>query len=87
MNDESLIEYPCRFPIKIMGKATADLKMAIDTIVSAHVPDGDLIELTVRDSGKENYHAYTVIITATSREQLDDIYIALTDCEHVIMAL
>lgn len=87
MNDESLIEYPCQFPIKIMGKASSELQIAVTEIIEKHVPEGDIIEIRHRDSKGNNYHAYTVTITATSREQLDNIYIALTENEHVLFAL
>ncbi len=87
MNEESLIEFPCEFPIKIMGKATIELKISLTEIIATHVPESDIIEITQRDSKKNNYHAYTVTITATSREQLDNIYIALSANEHVLMAL
>jgi putative lipoic acid-binding regulatory protein len=89
MNDkeETLFEFPCEFPIKIMGKANDRFEIEVAQIIRKHVADLGESAIKRRESAKSNYAALTVTITATSREQLDAIYIDLTASEHVIMAL
>ena len=80
---ESLIEYPCQFPIKVMGIAGDELEIAVLEIFRRHVPDIAEDSIRQRPSSKGTYMALTVTITATSREQLDALYMELTSCEHV----
>ena len=85
--EESLFEFPCEFPIKAMGKADCELDITVVKIIRRHAPDISEGKIHTRDSKQGNYTAVTVIVTATSREQLDAIYQDLVDCEDVIMAL
>lgn len=75
--EDSLIEYPCEFPIKVMGKTHPDLASTITKLVQQHDPSFDADKLETRPSGKGNYTALTYRINAVSREQLDDLYKAL----------
>ena len=83
---DTLLEFPCRFPIKAIGRGD-DLVGQVYTLIRAHVPDLSEDALTTRPSGKGNFMAVTVTITATSQAQLDAIYHELTVCEQVLMAL
>lgn len=85
--DQSLIEYPCDFPIKIMGKADGELEQTVIAIFRRHCPDLGEGAISSRSSKGGNYLALTVTIRATSREQLDNIYRELSACEQVLMAL
>lgn len=85
--DQTLFEFPCEFPIKVMGKASDEFEIAVAQIIRKHVTDLGEAAIKRRESARSNYAALTVTITATSREQLDAIYIDLTASEHVIMAL
>lgn len=75
---ESLIEYPCAFPLKIMGKAEDALAEAVLAIVRRHDPgfEGSTMEMRASSGGK--YISLTCTITATSRPQLDALYRELT---------
>ncbi len=75
---ESLIEYPSQFPIKVMGPKVEGFVHAVTTIASQFDPTFDAATVELRDSSKGNYLGVTVTVTATSREQLDDLYRALT---------
>lgn len=75
---ESLIRYPCSFPIKIMGPRVDGFAEAISALVREHAPDFDPASLEMRPSRNGNYLGLTVTITATSRQQLDGLYLALT---------
>ncbi|MDN7971009.1 YbeD family protein [Burkholderia multivorans] len=75
---ESLLEFPCDFPIKIMGKAHPEFKDTIFKVVSVHDNEIDLEKIEERASSGGNYTGLTVTVRATSQEQLDNIYRALT---------
>ncbi len=85
--EETLFEFPCKFPIKVMGKVGAGFHQQVIDIVQRHAPELDEASVTSRMSGNKNYVSITVTIMATSREQLDNIYLDLTACPAVIMAL
>lgn len=75
---ESLIEYPCAFPIKVMGVKDPGFAPAIVTVAQAHDPAFDPAMIELRESSGGKYQSITLTITATSRQQLDDLYRALT---------
>ena len=75
---DSLIEYPSKFPIKVMGAKADGFVHAITQIAERFDPDFDASTVELRPSSAGNYLGVTITVTATSREQLDDIYRALT---------
>lgn len=83
----SLIEYPCAFPIKIMGKNQAGFAQAVMQIVMRHAPDFDPASMEMKSSKKGKYLSLTCIIQATSRDQLDELYRELCDHPTVVMVL
>jgi putative lipoic acid-binding regulatory protein len=83
----SLIEYPCDFPLKIMGKTQAGFAQAILGIVREHAPDFDGATMEMKTSKGGKYLSITCTIRATSRQQLDDLYRALCDHPMVVMVL
>jgi putative lipoic acid-binding regulatory protein len=85
--EPSLIEYPCSFPIKIMGKSQAGFAQAMMQIVMRHAPDFDPANMEMKSSKKGKYLSLTCIIQATSRVQLDDLYRELCDHPMVVMVL
>lgn len=87
MPEESLLEFPCNFPIKAMGEARDDFAQAMIAVVQAHVPDFDAATVEMRTSGKGNYLAITCTIRATSREQLDNLYRDLSSHPYVKIVL
>jgi putative lipoic acid-binding regulatory protein len=87
MSEESLFDFPCEFPIKVMGHSSDTLEAEIVTIVRQHVPDLAEGAVRSRSSGKGNYTALTLTINATSKAQLDDIYRSLNAHEAVVMTL
>lgn len=84
---DSLLEFPCRFPIKAMGRSTAEFEGIVRDIIFAHAELYAGEELRVTPSRAGNFVSVTAVIEARSRAQLDTIYQALTDCEQVLMAL
>lgn len=75
---DSLIEYPSRFPIKVMGAKAEGFVGAITHIAKQFDPSFDAAGVELRDSSSGNYLGITITITATSREQLDELYRALS---------
>lgn len=75
---QSLLEFPTDFPIKIMGKSVDGFAQAILDVVLIHAPDFDSASMEMRASRGGNYLALTCTIRATSREQLDALYRDLT---------
>ena len=75
---DSLIEYPSRFPIKVMGAKVDGFVHAVTQIARQFDPGFDASTVELRDSKAGNYLGITITITATSREQLDELYRALS---------
>lgn len=84
---ETQLEFPCEFPIKVMGKTHEEFEIEVIAIISKHVPDLAENALAIRPSKEGTYTAITATITAISQEQLDNIYRELSAHERVIMAL
>jgi len=84
---ESLIDYPSDFPIKIMGTSHVDFAATMVELIIVHDPDFHAGKLEIRASSKGNYLGLTATVRATSREQLDNIYRALTSHPMVKVAL
>ena len=75
---ESLIEYPSLFPIKVMGHKVDGLVHAISMIAQQFDPAFDAKTIELRESKGGNYLGVTITVTATSREQLDELYRTLS---------
>lgn len=76
--EESLIEYPSRFPIKVMGANVAGFAEAVVSVAQQFDPDFDAATVEKRPSSGGNYLGVTITITATSRAQLDELYRTLS---------
>lgn len=87
MTEETLLEFPCDFPLKIMGRMEPGFAQDVVTIVKRHVPDFEESSVSMRPSSKKNYLSLTCVIKATSRLQLDDLYRDLCDHPQVVMVL
>ena len=75
---ESLIEYPSLFPIKVMGEKVDGFVHAMTAIAAQFDPSFDASAIELRESKGGKYLGVTVTITATSREQLDELYRTLS---------
>jgi uncharacterized protein len=85
--DDSLIEYPSDFPIKILGHTRDGFAQAVLEIVRRHAPDFDAAGVEMKTSKKGKYLSLTCVIRATSRAQLDALYRELCDHPMVVMVL
>ena len=84
---ESLLEFPCDFPIKVMGRSDSGFEAVALGIVRHHVPDFEADNMHTAASRNGNYLSVTFTVRASSRGQLDDLYRGLTACEAVLMVL
>ena len=71
---DSLIEYPCDFPIKVMGAMQDAFAQTMVEVVKRHDPEFHAGKMEMRPSSKGTYLSLTVTVRATSREQLDNLY-------------
>ncbi len=85
-NDETLLKFPCRFPIKAMGKGVIGLESTVIEIVRKHAPDLGSEDVRIKPSRNGRYISVTVNINATSKAQLDNIYLGLTSHPDILMA-
>jgi len=81
----SPIQYPCEFPIKIMGKSHKDFIPAVVTIVKQHAPDFDETSMEIKASTNKTYSSITCTFHATSKTQLDALYQEL--CSHPMVSV
>ena len=85
--EDSLIDYPCDFPIKIFGQSQQGFVQAVIEVVSHHDPDFQAGSIQTKSSSKARYVSLTCTVHATSREQLDALYQELCDHPMVVMVL
>lgn len=75
---DTLLEFPCDFPLKIMGERHDDFAQVVVEVVLRHAPDFDPATLGMRPSSGGRYIGLTVTIRATSKDQLDALYSELS---------
>ena len=76
--EPSLIDYPSQFPIKVMGLNVDGFVHAMVTVARQFDPTFDAASVELRPSKADKYLGVTLIVTATSREQLDELYRTLS---------
>lgn len=86
-HEESLIVYPCSFPIKVMGLKHDLLLPTVTKIAHRHDPFFDAASVELRESSTGKYLGITITITATDRAQLDALYVELSGHELVKVVL
>jgi putative lipoic acid-binding regulatory protein len=74
----SPLQFPCAFPLKVMGANADGFAEAIVAVVRQFDPGFDPATVEMRPSRERNYLGLTLTITATSREQLDELYRTLS---------
>jgi hypothetical protein len=84
---ESLLTFPCVFPMKVMGRREDGFAQTVADIVLRHAPDFHPETIEMRSSSQGRYLSLTVTINAKSREQLDALYSELSKHPMVAMVL
>jgi putative lipoic acid-binding regulatory protein len=82
-----VLDFPCRFEIKAMGRDDNRFNALVQGIVTRHIRQEDLLNIKVRPSREGRYVSITVIIRAISKEQIRAIYAGLAACPEVLMTL
>ncbi|MGI9224208.1 MAG: YbeD family protein [Woeseiaceae bacterium] len=87
MNDETLLEFPCSFPIKMMGRDTPEFRQMVRELVERHT--GPVDDAAIHNSLSRNgrFVSVTITVSARSQQQLDDIYRDVSAHDDVLMAL
>lgn len=83
----ALLAFPCRFPIKVMGRQDADFEALVLALIGEHTPAIDPGDVRSQPSRNGLYVSITVTISAESREQLDRVYRSLTASPRVLLVL
>jgi len=86
-DQETLLEFPCAFPIKIMGRMEDGFADTMVEVVLRHAPDFDAATVTMRASSSNKYLSLTCTINAISKQQLDELYREISGHPLVVMAL
>ncbi len=87
MSEDTLLEFPVDFPIKIMGERRDDFAQTMVELVLRHAPDFSPETVEMRASRNGTYLSVTVVVRATSKAQLDALYRDITAHPWVKMAL
>lgn len=85
--DKSLLTFPCEFTVKVFGEMSSDFEKMIFELVHPLAPSLSTSSIQSRISENGKYISLSVTLYVESREQLDNIYRALTSCPKVLMAL
>jgi uncharacterized protein len=85
--NDAIFNFPCDFPLKVMGRRTDDFRSLVLGIVQKHVGVVAADKIEERPSKDGNYLSLTCTFTANSRAQLDALYMELTSCERVMIVL
>lgn len=84
---ETLLKFPCVFPLKVIGHNVVEFEDEVFSIVQKHVPDAERENVTRRPSAGDKYLALTVTFIADSQRQLDELYLELNRQEWVLVTL
>lgn len=85
--EHTLIEFPCEFPIKIIGKNSLGFKQEIINIIHKHFPKTPEASILIKQSKQDNYLAISVTVYVTSQKTLDGLYLDLTKHPDIKMVL
>ena len=81
------IEFPCDYPIKVLGASHPEFHEHVLRIMDFHAPGFDRSKISIRDSSKGSWQSITVVITATGKPQLEEIFAELKTSSRVKMVL
>lgn len=84
---ETLFEFPCVFPLKVIGRNVVEFEGEVLTIVQKHVPEARRENVSRRPSAGNKYLALTVTFVAENQTQLDALYLELNRHELVLVTL
>ncbi|MCS5587435.1 MAG: DUF493 domain-containing protein [Porticoccaceae bacterium] len=86
-HEKPQIEFPCQYPIKVLGDAHSELQQHVVHVMNSYAPGFAESDITSKQSSKGKWQSITVVITATGKPQLDAIFAALKTSARVKMVL
>ena len=84
---DSLMKFPCDFPLKVMGRHNDEFRSIALGIVHKHVAEKAIVSIEERPSKDGKYLSLTYNLKAESKSQMDALYSELTSCEKVLIVL
>jgi putative lipoic acid-binding regulatory protein len=87
MSEETLLEFPCDFPIKVMGEDSPEFRAMAVALIESHTGPLDSARIRTALSRNGRFVSITVTVNAQSRKQLDDIYRDVSGHPAILMAL
>ncbi|NGP54144.1 DUF493 domain-containing protein [Thioalkalivibrio sp. XN8] len=87
MSEDTLLEFPCDFPVKVMGREAEDFQALVLELLAPHTGPVPAERVGRRLSRDGNFVALTVMLRAESKAQLDAVYETLSAHERVLMVL
>lgn len=85
-DQETLFEFPCEYPVKAMGRAAVGLEDIVFNLIKRHAPELRHEDIQTKPSSGGKYISVTATITATSKAQLDSLYLELSGHPDILMA-
>lgn len=82
-----LLQFPCDFPVKILGKVGFEFEGTVVSIIRKHFPQLSEGAIELKSSKKGNYVSITATLHAENKAQLDALYQELVDCKEVLIVL
>jgi len=87
VSDDPLLSFPCKLPVKVLGRNDTTFRSAVNRIVRRHYADFDSANVTEQHSRNSAYLSLTFMISAASREEVDALYRELTASDEIMMVL
>lgn len=84
-NRETLIDFPCTYPLKVVGKNTEEFEATVRSIIGKHVQENSEVRYSSRTSSSNRYLSITATLVAQSQEQLKAIYAELANSNLVLI--
>jgi putative lipoic acid-binding regulatory protein len=84
---DTLLKFPCEFPLKVVGDSTFDIEDLVRTTLDKNLSHTQDIEITVRESSAGKYTSVTALFIAQDKAELDSIYTKLSGHDKVKMVL
>jgi putative lipoic acid-binding regulatory protein len=87
MSNEEVFEFPCDFPLKVMGRTSPSFRGLVVQLIERHAGEISAERVEERNSKDGNFVSVTVTVHAQSKQQLDSIYRELTACKDILYVL
>ena len=87
VNRDSIIEFPCDFPIKVIGRSSTKLSELVLSIIRQHISDFLAESMCTKKSGRGKYTSVTITVRVSNKNILDAIYKDLSSKPEIIMVL